>query len=80
MVGGGQRRLNFSDWFNSELGPMLRTELAEDASVTTRVIQARAVLVVQAYSTSLKVEEFRIVLSKLYRVDEGADCTGNDSK
>ena len=58
MVGGGRRRIDFSDWFRSELGPMLRADLADGAPVATRAMQARAIQVVQAYSTSLKAEEF----------------------
>jgi len=37
---------------------MLRADLADGAPVATRAMQARAVQVVQAYSTSLKAEEF----------------------
>jgi hypothetical protein len=58
MVGGGRRRIDFSDWFRSELGPMLRADLADGAPVATRAMQARAIQVVQAYSTSLKAKEF----------------------
>ena len=37
---------------------MLRADLTESAPVATRAMQARAVQVVQAYSTSLRAEEF----------------------
>ena len=67
MVGGGQRRVNFSDWFRSELGPMLQSELREQAPVPTRVMQARAVQVVQAFSTSLHAEEFGVAFEAVAR-------------
>jgi hypothetical protein len=73
MVGGGMRRLDFSDWFRSELGPMIRADLAEDAPVATRAMQARAVQVVQAYSTSLKPEEFGIAFEAVARLIAARD-------
>ncbi len=60
--GGGQQRLDFSGGFRMELGPMLRTDLTEDAPVAMRVMQAQAIQVAQAYSTSMKVEEFGLAL------------------
>ncbi|KAL7549275.1 hypothetical protein ACHAWF_012552 [Thalassiosira exigua] len=58
MVGGGQRRLNFSDWFQAELRPMLQAELGEGSPVAARAMQARAVQVVHAYAASLRPDEF----------------------
>lgn len=58
MVAKGKRRLNFSDWFQAELLPILRTELAENNPVAMRAMQARAVTLTQAYARSLKGEEF----------------------
>jgi hypothetical protein len=49
MAGEGQQRLDFSDWFWSELGPMLRVDLAEDVPVAMRAMKAWAIQVAQAY-------------------------------
>eukprot|EP00581_Thalassiosira_minuscula_P010946 CAMPEP_0183713024 /NCGR_PEP_ID=MMETSP0737-20130205/8028_1 /TAXON_ID=385413 /ORGANISM="Thalassiosira miniscula, Strain CCMP1093" /LENGTH=1154 /DNA_ID=CAMNT_0025941773 /DNA_START=175 /DNA_END=3639 /DNA_ORIENTATION=- len=73
MVSGGQRRLNFSDWFNSELRPILQTDLAENSHVAMRAMQARAVQVVQRYSTSLKPEEFGVSFQSIARLMAAPD-------
>jgi len=54
MVLGGNRRLDFAEWYASELAPMLAANLQlETSPVETRAMQARAVQVVDAYSTSI---------------------------
>jgi hypothetical protein len=58
MIARGKRRLNFSDCFQAELLPILRTELNENNPVAMRAMQARAVTLTKAYSRSLKGEEF----------------------
>lgn len=58
MIATGKRRLNFSDWFQAELLPILRTELTENNPVAMRAMQARAVTLTKAYARSLKGEEF----------------------
>mmetsp|Transcript_28833 Transcript_28833/g.54482 ORF Transcript_28833/g.54482 Transcript_28833/m.54482 type:complete len:1128 (-) Transcript_28833:308-3691(-) len=69
MVGGGQRRLNFSEWFQGELLPILmRTDLGENSHVAMRAMQARAVQVVQAYCTSLKPDEFGVAFQSIARL------------
>ena len=73
MVGRGQRRLDFSDWFRSELGPMLRADLAEDAPVAMRAMQVRAIQVVQAYSTSMNAEEFGVAFEAVARLIAARD-------
>lgn len=74
MVGGGQCRLNFSDWFQAELCPILmRADLGESSPVEMRAMQARAVQVVQAYSTSLKADEFAIAFQAIARLMAASD-------
>ena len=68
MVGRGERLLNFSDWFGAELLPILQTDLGDDSPVAMRAMQARAVQVVQAYSTSLKTEEFGVAFQTIARL------------
>ena len=59
MVLGGNRRLDFGEWYANELAPMLAAGLGTGSSpVEDRAMQARAVQVVDAYSTSLGAGEF----------------------
>eukprot|EP00584_Thalassiosira_punctigera_P025961 CAMPEP_0172578112 /NCGR_PEP_ID=MMETSP1067-20121228/138571_1 /TAXON_ID=265564 ORGANISM="Thalassiosira punctigera, Strain Tpunct2005C2" /NCGR_SAMPLE_ID=MMETSP1067 /ASSEMBLY_ACC=CAM_ASM_000444 /LENGTH=1122 /DNA_ID=CAMNT_0013370805 /DNA_START=226 /DNA_END=3594 /DNA_ORIENTATION=+ len=74
MVGGGQRRLDFSEWFRTELRPMLsRMDLGERTPVAMRAMQARAVQVVQAYSTSLRADEFAVAFESIARLMTAPD-------
>jgi len=68
IVGRGQRRLNFSEWFQAELLPILQSDLGETSPVAMRAMQARAVQVVQAYATSLKPEEFGLAFQSVARL------------
>ena len=73
MVGRGERRLNFSDWYQAELLPILQTDLDENSPVAMKAMQARAVQVVQAYSTSLKTEEYGIAFNTIARLIAAKD-------
>ena len=73
MVGRGERRLNFSDWYQAELLPILQTDLDESSPVAMKAMQARAVQVVQAYSTSLKTEEYGIAFNTVARLIAAKD-------
>ncbi|KAL9188917.1 hypothetical protein ACHAXT_011407 [Thalassiosira profunda] len=74
LMMGGQRRLNFSEWFEAELRPILQADLAENSSVLMRAMQARVVQVVQAYSTSLRAEEsFGVAFQHIARLVEAKD-------
>ena len=52
---------------------MLMTELGENASVALRAMQARAVQVVQAYSTSLKTQEFGAAFQSIAKLIAAKD-------
>jgi hypothetical protein len=73
MIGTGQRRLNFSDWFQAELLPILQTELAENSPVAMRAMQARAVTLTQAYAQSLKGEEFEVAFQCIAKLMAAPD-------
>jgi len=73
MVGRGERRLNFSDWYQAELLPILQTDLGENSPVAMKAMQARAVQVVQAYSTSLKTEEYGTAFNTVARLVAAKD-------
>jgi len=73
MVGRGQNRLNFSEWFHSELLPILQADLGEDSPAQMRAMQARAVQVVQAYSTSLKTADFSFAFQTIARLMAAPD-------
>jgi len=74
MVSKGKRRLNFSDWFQAELLPILRTELSENSPVAMRAMQARAVTLTQAYARSLKGgEEFDAAFQSIAKLMAAAD-------
>lgn len=73
MVGRGERRLNFSEWFQAELLPILQTDLDESTPVAMKAMQARAIQVVQAYSTSLKTGEFGIAFQTIARLIAAKD-------
>lgn len=69
----GQRRLNFSEWYQTELRPILQTDMEVNSPVAMRAIQARAIQVVQAFSTSLKPEEFDLAFESIARLICSAD-------
>jgi len=73
MVGRGERRLNFSDWYQAELLPILQTDLDDNSPVAMKAMQARAVQVVQVYSTSLKTEEYGIAFNTVARLIAAKD-------
>eukprot|EP00984_Skeletonema_dohrnii_P026085 scaffold15371_cov78-Skeletonema_dohrnii-CCMP3373.AAC.1 len=73
MIAKGKRRLNFSDWFQAELLPILQTELAENSPVAMRAMQARAVTLTQAYSRSLKGEEFDAAFQSIAKLMAAPD-------
>ena len=73
MIATGQRRLNFSDWFQAELLPILQTELAENSPVAMRAMQARAVTLTQAYAQSLKGEEFEVAFQSIAKLMAAPD-------
>jgi hypothetical protein len=73
MVGGGKRRLNFSDWFRGELCQFLQTDLGENAHVAMKAMQARAVQVVRAYSTSLEANDFGLAFQSIARLIAAQD-------
>ena len=72
-TGEGRRRLNFSEWYQAELQPILQTELGEGAPVAMRAMQARAIQVVQAYSTSLNPDEFAVAFQSITRLIAARD-------
>ena len=69
----GQRRLNFSEWYQTELRPILQMDMEVNSPVAMRAIQARAIQVVQAFSTSLKPEEFDLAFESIARLICSAD-------
>jgi len=73
MIAKGKRRLNFSDWFQAELLPILQTELAENNPVAMRAMQARAVTLTQAYARSLKGEEFDAAFQSIAKLMAAPD-------
>jgi len=73
MIAKGKRRLNFSDWFQAELLPILQTELAENSPVAMRAMQARAVTLTQAYALSLKGEEFDAAFQSIAKLMAAPD-------
>ena len=73
MISRGKRRLNFSDWFQAELLPILQTELGESSSVAMRAMQARAVTLTQAYARSLKDEEFDVAFQMIAKLMAAPD-------
>mmetsp|Transcript_14218 Transcript_14218/g.29011 ORF Transcript_14218/g.29011 Transcript_14218/m.29011 type:complete len:1199 (-) Transcript_14218:40-3636(-) len=73
MIAKGKRRLNFSDWFQAELLPILQTELAENSPVAMRAMQARAVTLTQAYACSLKGEEFDAAFQSIAKLMAAPD-------
>eukprot|EP00984_Skeletonema_dohrnii_P015107 scaffold6469_cov99-Skeletonema_dohrnii-CCMP3373.AAC.1 len=73
MIAKGKRRLNFSDWFQAELLPILQTELADNSPVAMRAMQARAVTLTQAYSRSLKGEEFDAAFQSIAKLMAAPD-------
>ena len=73
MVGGGKRRLNFSDWFRGELCQFLQTDLGENTHVAMKAMQARAVQVVQAYYTSLEANDFGLAFQSIARLIAAPD-------
>eukprot|EP00985_Skeletonema_marinoi_P015166 scaffold7768_cov110-Skeletonema_marinoi.AAC.3 len=73
MIAKGKRRLNFSEWFQAELLPILQTELAENSPVAMRAMQARAVTLTQAYALSLKGEEFDAAFQSIAKLMAAPD-------
>ena len=73
MVGGGKRRLDFSGWFRGELHMILQTEFGESSHVAMKAIQARAIQVVQAYSTSLEAKDFGLAFQSIARLIAAQD-------
>lgn len=73
MIAKGKRRLNFSDWFQAELNPILQTELSENSPVAMRAMQARAVTLTQAYARSLKGEEFNVAFQSMAKLMNAPD-------
>eukprot|EP00569_Conticribra_weissflogii_P015458 CAMPEP_0171399164 /NCGR_PEP_ID=MMETSP0880-20121228/6432_1 /TAXON_ID=67004 /ORGANISM="Thalassiosira weissflogii, Strain CCMP1336" /LENGTH=1231 /DNA_ID=CAMNT_0011913281 /DNA_START=59 /DNA_END=3754 /DNA_ORIENTATION=- len=73
MVGGGKRRLNFSEWWQAELHPILQTDLGVDSPVVMRAMQARAVQMIQVYATSLGGEEYGIAFHSIAKLMAAPD-------
>jgi hypothetical protein len=73
MIGGGKRRLSFSDLFQADLLPILQTDLSEDSPVGMRVIQARAVTLTKAHAQSLTAEEFDLAFRSIARLMAAPD-------
>ncbi len=73
MVGGGKRHLDFSGWFRGELLMILQTELGESSHVAMKAMQARAIQVVQAYSTSLEANDFGLAFQSIARLIAAQD-------
>ncbi|KAL7467933.1 hypothetical protein ACHAXS_008159 [Conticribra weissflogii] len=73
MVGGGKRRLNFSEWWQTELHPILQTNLGVDSPVAMRAMQARAVQMIQVYATSLNNEEYGVAFHLISRLMAAPD-------